>query len=220
MVPRIKTPSFGFNINLLKLSEGVFFVLNPVHFCTIRKERDVNIYKGNERRVDWDLVAQIICDWIDDSVKAGDALLPQNLATIKAQLAGGECAVVFDRDQVVGYLTTYLLGTDSQCRAWYEVGTGIVPKERRREGIGADLYKYIAKRHPTETLVCTTKNPVALRLSVSAGFEIRPFSDVPTEIRQGLCYTAPCYVAIEGGCCASQQELGGTCYARIRLPLK
>jgi len=205
---------------MLKLSEGVFFVLYPVHLCTIRKERDMKTYKGNERGIDWDLVAQIICDWIADSVKAGDALLPQNLGTIKAQLERGECAVVFDGKQVVGYLTTYLLGTDSHGRAWYEVGTGIVPVERRGQGIGAILYKYIAKRHPKETLVCTTKNPVALHLSVSAGFEIRPFSDVPTEIRQGLCYSAPCFIAGENNCCVSQQELGGTCYARIRLPLK
>jgi hypothetical protein len=180
----------------------------------------VKSYKGNERGLDWNLVAQIICDWISDSVKAGDALLPQNLATIKAQLAGGECAVVFDGKQVVGYLTTYLLGTDSQGKAWYEVGTGIVPTERRGQGIGKVLYDNIATRHPKGILVCTTKNPIALHLSLSAGFLIRPFSDVPTEIRQELCYTASCFMDGGNGCCSSQQELGGTCFARIRLPLK
>ena len=127
--------------------------------------------------------------------------------------------VVFDNNQVVGYLTTYPLGQDDKNRNWWEVGTGIVPIEKRGSGIGAILYNQVAKYHPKGVLVGTTKNPVALYLSLKAGFVVEPYTLIPASIRQGLCYTAPCFVAIGGGCCRDEHNLGGPCFARIRWPL-
>ncbi len=182
----------------------------------------MKVYKGNESGIEWNSIAQTIADWIAQSVKNGDAIVPRTVREIAEQLRQGLCAVVFDdADSVVGYLTTYDLGVDAEGRIWWEVGTGIVPPNMRKHGIGKIMYDYIVTLHPNGVLACTTKNLVALRLSVGAGFIVENYEVVPANIRNELCYTAPCFQDARCGRCMNQYDpnaLTGLCYLRVRWP--
>jgi hypothetical protein len=163
-------------------------------------------------------IAQTVAGWTQEAAKRGEAILPQTAKTVEHQLAGGLAVLLVEQGMPIGFLTTYALGVDDQAMRWWEVGTGIAPPEERGRGLGTILYTQVARMHPRDFLVCTTKNPVALHLSVKAGFCVVSFAVVPLVIREGLCVRTTCWQPCSSGRCKSEHNLGGPCYARLRVP--
>jgi len=190
---------------------------------------DYTVFCGNEASLDGKRgnLAETISGWTSASAAKNEAVLAQSKETVLAQLQGGLCALLLDTSySPIGYITTYYLGNVSG-RKWWEVGTAIIPSHLRGHGLGKQLYIEIAKRHPRGILVATTKNPVALYISVKyAGFVIVPYTKIPREIRQGLCYEASCFCPINTGnlTCMHEHQLtvksATLCFARVRKPLK
>lgn len=182
---------------------------------------NIQVYGGSEfdRKRRNDLAKQIE-RWLNDAVSRNEAVLAQSTRTICTQLQKGHCVLLMRDDNPIGYITTYYLATVGRGpfglfarRAWWEVGTAIVPREFRGQGLGKILYQNVARLHPNGILVATTKNPVALHLSLVAGFKVEQFLVVPHKVRQGLCYTASCYKSYWSGVC---QDENVSCVARVR----
>lgn len=167
------------------------------------------------------LVSLILSAYTKRANNRGEQILVQNPFRINMQLKKGLSVLILIHGFPIGYLTTYDLGFDKRRRRWWEVGTGYVPRPFRGFGLGHVLYDGAAQRHKKDVLVGTTKNPVALHLSVAAGFKVESYVKVPAVIRKSLCYEAPCFVVSSAcsGCCKSEHNLNGTCYARVRWPV-
>ncbi len=176
---------------------------------------------GDMQGLDLCLLAERVSNWIHAANQQGENVLDQTYERIFAQLVSGSCVVVVsDFGLPAGFLTGYTLGTDANGYTWVEVGSGIVPPEYRGRGYGNMLYKAICQLFRDSVLVGTTKNPIALKCSLQAGFREVLFSTIPPEIRKGLCYAAPCFrpVLFSRRVCSAEKAHGGCCIARVRYP--
>lgn len=165
--------------------------------------------------------ARTISGWTAVSAATGEAVLPQTPETIASQIAQGLSliAVAHARD-LAGHVTTYPLTGEQD--PWWEVGTLIAPPRWRHLGVGAKLCAEVARLHPGDHLVATTKNPVAAALFLQAGFNIYSYAGIPQPVRVGLCEQAPCYTPAPGSrpiSCLQEHNCGGRCVALVRPPL-
>ncbi len=168
-------------------------------------------------------VADEVAKWVEvethKAVERGEAVLAQNAQRVLGQIQHGQSVVAFDGDRVVGYITTYYLGTTGGLK-WFEVGTAYVTPKFRGQRIGHELFKRIAEKHPDGVLMATTKNPVAQYLCQRNDVQLfeADYGVVPPDIRQSLCYQATCYIGdrLKSGSCASECRHGGSCGLYVR----
>ncbi len=182
---------------------------------------NISVYYGAEKAIARSLYtyAKTISAWTMEAAQRKEPVLPQKPEIILEQLENGLSVLLLDGVMPVGFLTTYHLGMAGN-NTWWEVGTGIVPPKYRGHGLGHILYRRIALMHPHNILICTTKNPVSLHLSLEAGFSLESYNVIPLDIRINLCYTVSCFVPNgDPHTCASEHNLGGPCSARVRWAL-
>jgi GNAT superfamily N-acetyltransferase len=166
-------------------------------------------------------LADEVAKWVETETHAavgrGEAVLAQKAERVLAQIQNGQAVVAFVDGQVVGFITTYHLGKTADLD-WFEVGTAYVAPAFRRQRIGHELFRRIAEKHPEGVLMATTKNPTAQFLCATAGLDEADYAVVPTEIRKGLCYQAPCFIGdpVKRGPCASECRHGGNCGLYVR----
>ena len=174
---------------------------------------------------DADLLAKAdeVAKWVERETHAavarGEAVLAQKAVRVLEQIRNGQSVVAFVDGQIVGYITTYHLGKTEELD-WFEVGTAYVTPGFRGQGIGHELFKRIAEKHPEGVLMATTKNPVAQHLCQEDDVQMceTEYIVVPADIRRGLCYNAICFVGdkMKGGPCASECRHGGNCGLYVR----
>lgn len=164
-------------------------------------------------------VAAQVAAWTHQAHAGGEPVLSQSAETIESQLALGLSVLAWFQGELAGHFTAYQLAQDEQNRWWYEAGTLIVPAQFRGQGIGNQLCQGMAGVRPDSYLVPTTKNQYAIPALLHAGFEPIPFPHIPGTVREGLCYSAPCFIQNgHPGSCAKEHNLGGACVALVRKP--
>jgi len=181
----------------------------------------ISVLNGNESLLNGrrENIARVVSRWMSEAKDRGEPLLRQKWQKINNQLLFGRCVLLLDIDNdPIGFATTYPCGHDGPIRCW-EVGSVYVPPNLRGMGFGHRIYRAMAKMHPNDCLVQTTKNPLVVSISNKLGFvEISPLA-LPHVVRFPLCFDAPCYQECWPGCCRSEIGVGGNCVIQRRLPL-
>lgn len=177
----------------------------------------VSYFPASELHPDqMDYWAGRIAQWTQIAHGKNEPILPQTKDTIANQFDQNLTVLAAVGETVIAHITAYFLAEVDHAR-WLEVGTMFVHWDERGHGVGNNLAREIARHLPNDNLVPTSKNLAAVSAFKSAGYSVYPYADIPTEVRQGLCYTAPCFSPNGNPTrCTKEHDLNGPCIALIR----
>lgn len=191
----------------------------------ISKETNLHISVTNSSEIssaEQSRLSIVVAGWTQRANQRNEAILIQDPDRLNEQMSKGLTFIAFDNNNFpVGHVTLYNLGIDERNTNWFEVGTLLVEENSRGRGIGNTLCESLTNFLPNSYLVPTTKNPIAVKAFLAAGFEIVSYRTIPENIRQGLCIEAPCYRPTNGAPspCSSEHNEGGWCFALARKPI-